>query len=62
MKNPPFDSLVWGSLRLAPIILMHSQSEGYTGPLFFSECISSGSIFIVSHIICKLITMIIYSA
>ena len=20
MKNPPFDSLVWGSLRLAPII------------------------------------------
>ena len=21
MKNPPFDSLVWGSLRLAPIIL-----------------------------------------
>ena len=22
MKNPPFDSLVWGSLRLAPIILI----------------------------------------
>ena len=23
MKNPPFDSLVWGSLRLAPIITHH---------------------------------------
>ena len=23
MKNPPFDSLVWGSLRLAPIKLKY---------------------------------------
>ena len=31
MKNPPFNSLVWGSLRLAPIILLakkcNSQSH-----------------------------------
>jgi len=23
MKNPPFNSLVWGSLRLAPNLIIH---------------------------------------
>ena len=30
MKNPPFDSLVWGSLRLAPITIK-DQSGGTYG-------------------------------
>ena len=27
MKNSPFDSLVWGSLRLAPIIKFSKKQE-----------------------------------
>jgi len=30
MKNPPFDSLVWGSLRLAPISTWPKPYSAFT--------------------------------
>ena len=47
MKNPPFDSLVWGSLRLAPIIFSH---EGYPEKVVervYKECVDLEKVVVV---------------